>query len=204
MASPVVSNWDLMKSFSQYALFPDETQQDEHWYGVIDAIKWLSRDFIIHIVIHILFWNFMSNHQDPINITLNILVFSYHIIELIGDIALFRDYLTRDLRDYFCGYAPEHVFDQYQDLVNSLSQYRAYIRNERYGYEIQNDDEDICAICQEGYSSNNNNNQSLLWCGHKYHGDCLELYENSINPRQGIAKYYCPCCRDRYVPSTQG
>ena len=52
----------------------------------------------------------------------------------------------------------------------------------------QFDDKNICLICYD--SMENNNNISILKCGHKYHYNCIyQTYKNLKNKRE------CPYCR---------
>lgn len=192
--STAVTNLEFIILYIKYALFPDEAQKVGHYGAVRYSIKHIIEDIIKHFIIHYLFWDCMVNKNNQINYIINLLILILHCMVIITDIALIRDCLTKDLVDYLIGKAPTAIWSQYGDLGNSLKEYWSYRKFDLWGKETHN----TCAICLDEYAPNSYHNQTLLWCGHRYHTNCLSLYENALNQSQQNDIFRCPSCRNKY------
>ena len=93
----------------------------------------------------------------------------------------------------------ERLYGQSYITDNGHAPERVYRKNIRYTHDIDQD----CGICMNPFNQNEYRNECILYCGHRYHHDCLRIWEKSqlehMWNRGQIGYYKCPYCIQPYV-----
>ena len=188
-----MSNLQFITAFISYAFWPTQTQKEkDHLKAITTALGWIFEDIIIHLTIHLICSYFIARCNIIISITLLILLYSYHFIDLVANLFMMRDKICFDLRRYISKNTTFDTKVQYLDLYYSLTQYKTYIRYYRYNQDKQME----CSICKDPFDNINYNNQYLIVCGHKFHKHCLKRYNKRLK-RLG-QRLKCAVCKQSY------
>ena len=191
-----ISNFQFYTSFASYAFCPTLLQQKKHSGSMRAMAGWIIKDIIGHIISHLICSYYILRCNTIISIILSILLYLYHLIDFLGNLFLLRDLIIFDLRRFMRYHPSQDIpIRQYSDLYHSLTQYTSYLRY----YHFNQDESRDCANCMDTFDNITYNNQSLLICGHKFHQNCLEKFENKLI--ESGRKFRCPMCNKNYVVS---
>ena len=102
--------------------------------------------------------------------------------------------LILDIRHYY-KFDFKYTSTDYGPYYSQFSEPGTYDRFKQYTKQ------DLCTICLEKYQENDI--RSLLICGHLFHKQCIEKYENNKWNFESYSTYKypkcaCPCCKSRY------
>lgn len=194
MATSELSVFKFTLLFIRYAIWPNKEQKEYHSFMVQEAIQYILRDSIIHAIFHTLCWYLLSNYL-VLNIIANTILTVYDIIEiLIGHGSYLRECILVDLYEYMTYQLPRNARPSYRSVKFSLNEWVSYFR-----YYVL-DKPEICPICLEEFANTPDQPELLIKCGHKFHKECLNGYEESILRSNIKPKHKCPSCRFSYIP----
>ena len=186
-----ITDQEFTKLFINYALFPTDSQKSLHFYGLSSAILYFITDISFYGFITIIYYYHLLDIKHLLTIIPFILFIIIDSFVSISNIIAIRNGIIYDLTQYLMGYASDAVYKQYKPFYKSINEFMA---NKRY-YLYQQNKSPECAICLEAYDPNINN-QSLLYCGHKFHSKCIRA--NEIVSIKAKVKKKCPICRSQY------
>ena len=188
-----ITNLQFITGFISYAFWPTQTQiEKKHLRAIRDRLSRISKHIIIHIILHLICAYFISRCNFVISNVISILLYSYHLIDLIADAFSLRDGIIFDLRRYISRNTSLYTKAQYFNLYHSITKYKSYLRYYYYNQDKQME----CNICRDEFDNINYNNQCLIACGHRFHKHCLKREE--IRLKKLGQKLKCPACRQIY------
>ena len=112
----------------------------------------------------------------------------YHIMDLLGLFFEVRLQFILELNAYLRKAVTNDVLMEHYALYRSLE---GYLSHQRF-YVYDQDKEMECSICLEEYDTTNYDDQVLIDCGHRFHGHCLNRFEDVLIERGKSLK--CPQC----------